>query len=177
MKIFYAILVLSAGAFFTLILSSQQKFSSKENGGQDSPILREQWEHDRYADPATGEIPSMGLWKAYQQLVADGKISAPPFINQATQRTEQWQLVNDFFPSIAITKIVYDPSNTQTFYFCTGEGWYNADQAIGAGVFKSTDAGITFFSVFDDQAVLPIGDIAVDPVNSNNVYVGRPNQV
>src|SRR5437868_5594322 len=137
MKIFYTIFILLTGVFFTLLFSSQQKFPSKENGGEDSPISREQWEHDRYADPATGEIPSMCSWNAYQQLVAEGKISGSPFINQATERTDQWQLVNDFFSSIAISKIVYDPHNTQTFYFCTVEDWYNADESIGVGFFKS----------------------------------------
>ena len=56
----------------------------------------------------------------------------------------------------------YDPNNPNIVY---------AGAATG-GVFKSTDGGITFFSVFDDLAVLPIGDIAVDPVNSNIVYAG-----
>jgi len=56
----------------------------------------------------------------------------------------------------------YDPNNPNIVY---------AGAATG-GVFKSTDGGITFFSVFDDLAVLPIGDIAVDPVNSNIVYTG-----
>lgn len=58
--------------------------------------------------------------------------------------------------------IEYDPINPNIVY---------AGAATG-GVFKSTDSGVTWFSVFDDQAVLPIGDIAVDPVNSNIVYVG-----
>ncbi len=61
-----------------------------------------------------------------------------------------------------ISDIEYNPNNTDIIY---------AGAATG-GVFKSTDGGITYFPVFDDQAVLPIGDIAVDPVNSDIVYVG-----
>lgn len=143
MKILYAVLLLSTVALFFLIAPSEKKSSDKENGGQDSPLSGAEWAHNRYADPSTGEIPSMGLWKAYQQLVAQGKVSAPPFYN-STVRSDQWQLVNDFFASIAITKIVYDPANTQIFYFCTGEGWYNADESVGAGIFKSTDGGNTW---------------------------------
>ena len=56
----------------------------------------------------------------------------------------------------------YDPNNPEIIY---------AGAATG-GVFKSTNGGLNFFSVFDEQAVLPIGDIAVDPVNSNIVYAG-----
>ena len=40
------------------------------------------------------------------------------------------------------------------------------------GVFKSIDAGLTWNPVFDDQAVLPIGDVVVDPKNADIVYAG-----
>lgn len=44
--------------------------------------------------------------------------------------------------------------------------------AATGGVFKSTNSGQTFFPVFDDQSVLPVGDIAVDPTDPAIVYVG-----
>ena len=34
---------------------------------------------------------------------------------------------------LSITKITYDPNNTNVFYFCTGEGWFNADAVRGPG--------------------------------------------
>jgi photosystem II stability/assembly factor-like uncharacterized protein len=40
------------------------------------------------------------------------------------------------------------------------------------GVFKSTNGGITWKAVFDDQAVLSIGDVAIAPSNPNILYVG-----
>lgn len=175
MKILYTVLIFSITALLFLLASSEKKNSDKESSGEESPLSKVEWEHNRYADPSTGKIPSMGLWKAYQQLVAQGKVSPPPFFN-STLRTDQWQLVNDFFASIAITKIVYDPANTQIFYFCSGEGWYNADASIGAGVFKSTDAGNTWnqlsstanadFSYCLDMDVHPItGDLYVSTLS------------
>lgn len=44
--------------------------------------------------------------------------------------------------------------------------------AATGGVFKSTNMGATWFPVFDEAAVLPIGDIGIDPINPDVLYVG-----
>ncbi|MBV8063283.1 MAG: hypothetical protein JOY51_06780 [Nevskia sp.] len=44
--------------------------------------------------------------------------------------------------------------------------------AASGGVWKSADGGTTFKPVFDEQAVQSIGDIAIDPSHSDNVWVG-----
>ncbi|NOX18240.1 MAG: T9SS type A sorting domain-containing protein, partial [Chlorobi bacterium] len=61
----------------------------------------------------------------------------------------------------------FDPGNSNIVYAGASTG----------GVFKSTDKGNTWFSVFDEMSVLPCGDIAVDPKNSDVIYVGtgEPN--
>ncbi|PLX10041.1 MAG: hypothetical protein C0598_11275 [Marinilabiliales bacterium] len=61
-----------------------------------------------------------------------------------------------------VTDIEFNPQNPNIVY---------AGAATG-GVFKSTDMGYSWFPVFDDQAILTIGDIVVDPNNSDIVYVG-----
>ncbi len=61
-----------------------------------------------------------------------------------------------------IVDIEFNPQDPSIVYAASSTG----------GVFKSTDMGETWFPVFDDQSVLPIGDIAIDPVNSNIIYVG-----
>ncbi|MDB4414992.1 T9SS type A sorting domain-containing protein [bacterium] len=40
------------------------------------------------------------------------------------------------------------------------------------GVFKTTDGGVTWNPIFDEQAFLSIGDIELDPQNPEIVYVG-----
>ncbi|MBK8550777.1 MAG: T9SS type A sorting domain-containing protein [Ignavibacteria bacterium] len=83
-------------------------------------------------------------------------------VSEADNSIPTWEFAGPVNIGGRASDIEYDPNNTDIIY---------AGAATG-GVFKSTDGGITYFSVFDDLAVLPIGDIAVDPVNSNIVYVG-----
>jgi len=44
--------------------------------------------------------------------------------------------------------------------------------SVGGGVWKTTNAGRTWFPIFDSQPIASIGAIAVAPSNTNVVYVG-----
>lgn len=69
-----------------------------------------------------------GLWKTTD-------ITATPPV---------WNKQNDFFDNLAITSIAQQPINIDTIYFATGEGFGNSDATRGLGIWRSTDAGITW---------------------------------
>ena len=60
---------------------------------------------------------------------------------------DSWSVVNDFLPNLAITSIVYDPTDTDIMYASTGEGFTNIDALPGAGIFKSTNGGTTWLQL------------------------------
>ncbi len=61
-----------------------------------------------------------------------------------------------------VSRAVGVPGDANTFYAATASG----------GVWKSSDGGITWRSIFDDQPIASIGSIAVAPSDPNVVYVG-----
>ncbi len=52
-----------------------------------------------------------------------------------------WAQEDDFMTNLAVSTMVMDPTDANTIYAGTGEGFYNADALRGAGVFKTTDGG------------------------------------
>ncbi len=71
---------------------------------------------------------SGGLWKT----------------NNIQSNDPNWQPIDDFFSSIAISAIAQDPNNYQHMYFGTGEGYFDHDASPGMGIWRSTDGGNTW---------------------------------
>ncbi len=66
-----------------------------------------------------------------------------------------------------IAHIEVDPNNPTTWFVAAGSG----------GVWKTDNAGVTFTPVFDEQKSYSIGTIAIDPKNSDVVWVGTGENV
>ncbi|MCK5839456.1 MAG: hypothetical protein KAG99_06385, partial [Bacteroidales bacterium] len=65
-------------------------------------------------------------------------------IFKSTNGGSSWSVVDDFMANLAITSLVMDPNNYSIMYASTGEGFGNADGLPGAGIFKSTNGGVTW---------------------------------
>lgn len=61
-----------------------------------------------------------------------------------------------------ITCMAVSPTNSNVIYIGTP----------GAGIYKSTNGGVNWTAIFDNQNTLYVGAIAIDPNNTNIVYAG-----
>ena len=66
------------------------------------------------------------------------------YTNDITADPVVWTHVDGFWDNIAISCIAFNPANTQEIYVGTGEGWFNADAALGGGIWKSSNGGTTW---------------------------------
>ena len=73
----------------------------------------------------------------------------------------EWRLIGPFRGGrvAAVSGVVGDGT---TFYF----------GSVGGGVWKTTNAGMTWQPIFDEQKIASIGAIAVAPSDANVIYVG-----
>lgn len=94
--------------------------------------------------------------------------------NDITDPNSVWVSQNDFWDNISITGIVYDPTNTNVFYVGTGEGWGSSvSGGRGAGVWKSTDGGLSFSQLSSTSNFYFVNDLVVRDENGSGVlYVG-----
>ncbi|MCB9263254.1 MAG: T9SS type A sorting domain-containing protein [Flavobacteriales bacterium] len=127
-------------------------------------------EMEMLRSPITGLVESQNVWN---YILQQKKIMGEPNAHAKAKIYPQgWRKIDDHFANLSIQRIVYDPNNTQTMYFCTGEGWNNADAARGAGVWKSTNGGDTWMqlpSTFNDTFWY-CHDMKIHPITSD-VYV------
>jgi hypothetical protein len=95
----------------------------------------------------------------------------------ATQPT--WKYLSGSFEINAVSSIVLDPNDSNTVWVGTGEANASADSEAGVGLYKSTDGGDTWTGPIGKTRfnARSIGTIAIDPTNSNTLYVGTTRGV
>jgi hypothetical protein len=107
-----------------------------------------------------------------------GGVTGGLWYNNNITGSQSWVPVDDFWPSLSISSITYDPNNTQVFYVGTGEAFtarvgYRESSGIGDGIFKSADGGQTWQPLASTADWKFVTDIEVRDENGNSViYAG-----
>jgi len=83
-------------------------------------------------------------------------------LNEALLSNLQFRSVGPAITSGRIADLAVNPKNHSEYYVAAAAG----------GVWKTTNAGITFSPLFDGEGSYSIGCVAIDPNNSNIVWVG-----
>jgi hypothetical protein len=99
--------------------------------------------------------------------------------NDALATTPTWKYLSASFGINSGSSIQLDPNDPNTVWVGTGEANASADSEAGVGLYKSTDGGDTWTgpigkAQFNARA---IGSIAIDPTNSNTIYVATTRAI
>src|SRR5579863_2557876 len=90
---------------------------------------------------------------------------------KTTDAGSTWHSVWDKESSGSIGSIAVSLSDPNTIYAGSGEGLQRPDLSTGDGVYKSTDAGMTWTHLEGLRDGQQIGQLAIDPKDPNRVFV------
>ncbi len=90
--------------------------------------------------------------------------------NDITVALPTWTPINDFFGNLAVASICQDPTDFNIMYFGTGEKAINADAVRGAGIWRSTDHGVSWSLMAGSANFWNVSKMVCDA--SGNLYVG-----
>ncbi|HEX4494622.1 MAG TPA: hypothetical protein VIE43_03045 [Thermoanaerobaculia bacterium] len=96
-----------------------------------------------------------------------GSVSGGLFVSQNSGKS--WAPVNDFLPSLAVSSLAADPTDPDTFYVGTGEGFFNGDSLTGLGIFVTHDGGASFQQLGATAAWGDVNRIAVSPADPSTL--------
>jgi hypothetical protein len=74
----------------------------------------------------------------------------------------RWRSIGPANMAGRVTDVEGIPSPSKTFYFAAASG----------GIWKTTNGGITFRPLFDDQRVISMGDLAIAPSDTLQIWAG-----
>jgi photosystem II stability/assembly factor-like uncharacterized protein len=88
--------------------------------------------------------------------------------------SSSWMPADDFWPSLSVSSIAFDPNNTQIMYVGTGEAetaviTYRESGGRGAGIMKSVDGGQTWDLLESTYNFYYVTDVVVRAEGANSV--------
>ena len=138
---------------------ASQKKSGKIKSAKQKPS---DWFYMQRAYPQN-EIPQNAYLKAYSDVVSLKKNNQKSFsANSSGFSSNPWVEVGPTNIPGRIPSLAIHPSDSSTIY---------AGSAAG-GVFKSTNFGTSWNSVFENEVNLSIGALTIHPTNPNIIYAG-----
>lgn len=98
--------------------------------------------------------------------------------NNIHSDTSSWQPAGDFWPSLSVSSIAFDPNDPQIIYVGTGEAetaviTYRESGGRGTGIMKSTDGGETWSLLQNTDDFYYVTDIVIrEEGNESVIYAG-----
>lgn len=112
-------------------------------------------------------LAAVSLLVALFAGVSGSAADTKPGLNDETFAGLEMRGIGPAFMSGRIADIAIDPKDTSTRYLAVGSG----------GIWKTTNAGITWNPIFDGQGSFSTGAVTIDPNNSQTVWVGSGENV
>lgn len=103
----------------------------------------------------------------HKKVWAGGITGGLWYNNDITSSTSSWISVNDFWADLTVSCMAFDPNNSLIAYVGTGERYTNSGR--GAGIWKTTDGGITWNQLSSTTAYYYVNDIVVRNESSTSV--------
>ena len=159
------ITILIAGLTILILQDKESGLLTSEiilsNGNEPGPDLRPyEWGYIKKTYPYYNADPMVYI----DAIAQAGRLKKETQLNRLNRGVNgvQWEFAGPMNIGGRVVDLEFDPNNPSIIYagFATG------------GVFKSFDSGETWIPIFDSLAVLTVGDIAIDPSNSDIIYVG-----
>ena len=146
-KLFLIIIAIAAVTSLTTCHFNKSKIEDEETQGFDYFFAQRSYPYNKVD------------YAAFQKAVVKFK---KELAQNRLQTAGSWEFAGPENIGGRIVDIKFDPNNSNICYMGAASG----------GVFKSTDKGVTWFPVFDNESSMSIGALAIAPSNSNIVYVG-----
>ncbi|MFK7961456.1 MAG: WD40/YVTN/BNR-like repeat-containing protein [Phycisphaerales bacterium] len=105
-----------------------------------------------------GPIEAAGVAKK----AAAARAAAPPDVDRGTFSAIRARMIGPALTGGRISDLAVHPEDHATYYVAVASG----------GVWKTTNNGVTFRPIFDSQPVYSIGCLAIDPNDSDTIWVG-----